>query len=184
VFFNMAINDNDADVVKVVGATSPDAGASGASSAVAWTVQLQAGQPVQVNTVTLAAVGRAEGVNNAGTVCGAAETSNPLLQAVVWTGGTKLALKGARFYITRAANDINDEGVIVGRSEYTKNLSGSSHAVMWSSATGSMVLLNQFLDDNSPFRSLTCANAVNNHGEIVGFGYAGPQYRAFLAIPK
>ena len=56
-----------------------------------------------------------EGVNRTGTegtVCGAAETSNPLLQAVVWTGSTKLALKGARFYITRAANDINDQGAL------------------------------------------------------------------------
>ena len=123
-------------------------------------------------------------MNNAGTVCGTAETSNPLLQAVVWTGGTKLALKGAKFYITRYASDINDRGVIVGWSEYTKNLSGSSHAVMWSSATGSMVLLNQFLDDNSPLTTLSWANAVNNDGEIVGFGYAGPLHRAFLAIPK
>ena len=57
-------------------------------------------------------------------------------------------------------------------------------AVMWSSATGSMVLLNQFLDDNLPLTTLSCANAVNNYGEIVGFGYAGPRYRAFLAIPK
>ncbi len=55
---------------------------------------------------------------------------------------------------------------------------------MWSSATGSMVLLNQFLDDNSPLATLSSANAVNNFGEIVGFGYSAGFYRAFLAIPK
>ena len=57
--YAVAITDNDADVAKVVGDSSPDAGASGAYnySAVAWTVQLQAGQPAQVNTVTLDAVG-------------------------------------------------------------------------------------------------------------------------------
>ena len=65
------------------------------------------------------------GVNNAGTVCGTAETSNPLLQAVVWAGGTKLALKGAKFYITRSAGDINDQGVIVGYSEYTRSLAAT-----------------------------------------------------------
>ena len=83
-----------------------------------------------------------------------------------------------------AANEINDKGVIVGRAEYTKNWSGGQLAVMWSSATGSMVLLNQFLDDNSPLTTLSSAQAVNNFGEIVGLGYTGPWYRAFLAIPK
>ncbi len=47
-----------------------------------------------------------------------------------------------------------------------------------------MVLLNQFLDYNSPLTTLSWANAVNNDGEIVGFGYAGQLHRAFLAIPK
>ncbi len=175
-----AINDNDAaGWATVVGTLY---------SALAWTVQSQADGSLTLGQfVVLDSVGRAEGVNRTGTqgtVCGGAETSNPLLQAVVWTGSTKLALKGARFYITRAANDINDQGVIVGWAEYTKNLSGSLRAVMWSSATGSMVLLNQFLDDNSPLTSLSWANAVNNYGEIVGFGYAGPLCRAFIAIPK
>ena len=75
-------------------------------------------------------------------------------------------------------------GVIVGSAEYTR-IGGSYRAVMWSSATGSMVLLNQFLEDNSPLTTLTWTNAVNNFGEIVGFGYAaGGLHRAFLAIPK
>ena len=55
---------------------------------------------------------------------------------------------------------------------------------MRSSATESMVLLNQFLDDNLPLTTLSCANAVNNYGEIVGFGYAGPRYGRFSRSPN
>ena len=176
----VAVNDNDpngwADVV------------GGYDSAVVWTVRLPADGTFEVNTVVLDEVGRAAGVNNLGTVCGASVTSNPLLQAVVWAGGQEQALAGAKFYVTRAANDINDAGVIVGRAEYAKMWSGGQRAVMWSSATGSMVLLNQFLDDSSPLMSLSDAMAINNFGEIVGQGWAkgfpegSPS--AFLAIPK
>ena len=175
----VAVNDNDSNGwAKVVGAYS---------CAVVWTVRLQAGGTFEVNTLVLDDVGGAAGVNNGGTVCGASATSNPLLQAVVWAGGQEQALAGAKFYVTRAANDINDAGVIVGTAENYR-IGASYRAVMWASASKSMVLMNQFLDDSSPLMDLSDAMAINNFGEIVGQGWAkgfpegSPS--AFLAIPK
>ena len=92
-----AINDNDtAGWATVVGTLY---------SALAWTVQSQPDGSLTLGQfVVLDSVGRTEGVNKTGTqgiVCGASETSDPWLQAVIWTSGTEQALKGAKFYITR-----------------------------------------------------------------------------------
>ena len=74
--------------------------------------------------------------------------------------------------------DINDDGVIVGSAFI-------GIAVVWSSPDSTMVRLDKFLK-NSPFDSLSTAQAVSDSGEIVGRGWIsdtkfGP---TFLAIPK
>ena len=80
--YAVAINDTDADEwVDVMGMSSADGGVSGeVPRAVAWTVQLQVVDGTLEVTALVAVLdenGRTQGVNNAGTVCGAGETSNP-----------------------------------------------------------------------------------------------------------
>jgi hypothetical protein len=58
-------------------------------------------------------------------------------------------------------------------------------AIVWPSVNGSMVLLDKFLDRNSPFIGLSMALGVNEAGDIAGSGMVAPSTnRAFLAIPE
>lgn len=178
-----AISDNDiTNCARVVGSSYPDTSAS--DSAVEWTVLDNAGTLTVVDSEVLNDVGVADalGVNNGGKVCGRALTQTTTgWNAVVWTGDSTQTLNGARFFYSPAARDINNKGVIVGTAQHKVSL---LRAVMWPSATGSMVVLDQFLDDSSPFGILCAADAVNDSGAIVGFGWDGTEWSAFLAVPQ
>jgi hypothetical protein len=47
-----------------------------------------------------------------------------------------------------------------------------------------MIVLDQFLDDNSPFLILRDADAVNDTGAIVGHGWDGAVSSAYVAVRK
>ena len=55
---------------------------------------------------------------------------------------------------------------------------------MWPSATGSMVVLDQFLDDDSPLRGLPYANAVTTPERSWGPAGTAATFTAFLAVPR
>jgi hypothetical protein len=79
------------------------------------------------------------------------------------------------------ARDINDAGVIVG---YGGAGTIDHEAVVWPSASAKPVALSKYLGRNSPFLFLKESLAVNQAGDIVGFGWDGESYGAFLAIPE
>ena len=91
----------------------------------------------------------AYGVNNDGAVCGTYFEQTTGRLAVVWAGGSMQALNIARFFWLPEAYDINSNGVIVGYAWWTKV--STVCAAVWPNATASMIVLDQFLDDNSPF---------------------------------
>jgi uncharacterized membrane protein len=172
----------------VVGSSSQEV--AGATSAVAWTVHLNQDGTLsvvdsQARVLNQGAPGEAYGVNNAGTVCGAAWTPETSAAPVVWMGNSRRTLSSAKFFYPRGAYDINNNGMIVGWGWYQRGVDGPyPRAMMWPSATGSLTPLSQFLDSSSPFGCLTDAHAVNDSGEIVGLGWDGVKHTAFIAIPK
>ena len=173
-----SLNNNDnAGLAEIVGRDG--------DSAVVWTV-LSAGGTLTAAPVptVLNARGGAEGVNSSGTICGNFWTDAVPSEAVVWSGSSTQVLDRARYVFSAWAHDVNNAGQIVGQGDYWKKYTQGRRAVIWPSAGGSMILLNGFLDDNSPFTSLVSANAINESGDIAGAGWDGNNYGAFLAMPK
>lgn len=78
------------------------------------------------------------------------------------------------------ANDINNAGLIVGKSE---RISGSAAvAILWEN--GIAIDLNTLIPSGSGWNLLS-AEGINDAGDIVGFGTFGGNSRAFLlTIPE
>ncbi len=66
------------------------------------------------------------------------------------------------------ANDVNDDGMVVGFGWDGQGIGLDPRAFAW--VDGTMFDLNTLLDANSPFDVLLQATGVNNNGDIVGFG--------------
>ncbi|WP_166481650.1 DUF3466 family protein [Scytonema sp. UIC 10036] len=123
----------------------------------------------------------AYGINNKSQVVGGANapTTNRNDPAFIWdsiNGMQPLEFSPAYFNI---ANDINDSGQIVG---YVNLRYRPSFAALWDSTTRKITNLNNSIDPNSGW-SLVEARAINNKGEIVGYGTYNNQTRAFLLQP-
>ena len=173
-----AISDNGDTLhrAKVVGWSS--------QSAVAWTVQSNDDGTItivdsQARVLGDGDVGEASGVNNAGMICGSIAG-----WGVVWTNESTPTTLAYNSYVGGKPLDINNNGMSVGWGWYQRKLADGPRAVMWPSPSGSLVMLDQFLGDGSPFGCLTFAYAVNDSGEIVGNGWDGNIYTAFVAVPK
>ena len=173
------VSDQDAEgLISIVGESN--------FNATVWTVTLDgSGGLVAETTDRLSASGSADGTNNSGVVCGRADldlaTENT--EAVTWTDGVGRLLGLGGFNGVAQPRDINDGKVVIGEAySYSTR---SSQAVVWAGPNATMVQLSSFLK-NSPFGSLTGAQAVSESGEIVGQGKLKNQdfYPAFLAIPK
>ena len=176
--FAEAISDNNAvSCAKVVGSSFTE-------KAVEWTVLDSDGTLTVIGSRVLNADGTANayGVNNDGAVCGTYYKQTTGRLAVVWAGSSMQALNIARFFCGPDAYDINNKGVIVGYAWSTRV--STEFAAVWPNATASMIVLNQFLDDNSPFSNLRIARAVNDTGAIVGLGWDGAVSTAYVAVPK
>ncbi|MBL9189108.1 MAG: hypothetical protein JNK23_16615 [Opitutaceae bacterium] len=115
------------------------------------------------------------GVNNAGTVVGSSnESTNRFLHAVIYSGGTVTDIDptgtGA---LGSAALGINSAGTVVGQNSVGR-------AFIYTAATG-IVDLNTLVTNlaASGFASLTSATAINDAGQIVGYGTVGGRTAAF-----
>lgn len=116
------------------------------------------------STPTSIGVGVAQGINNAGQVVG---VSNK--QAVVWSGTTTSILGGLGGSFGSVAQGINNAGLVVGNSYTTGN--AASHGMMWSMQNGVWVAtdLNTLIDPTLGF-TIQSATAINNQGQVVGYG--------------
>ena len=150
----LAINDKGDSCADVVGNSFQDMDWNGAHGTV-WTVNWSDQGALVVDgpaEVLSAGYSRANGVNDDGAVCGDLSLPGVGQQAVVWSGGSPLTLKLARYFEWADAYDVNNNAMVVGYAYYHKMYNSGERAVMWPSATGSMVVLDQFLDDDSPLQ--------------------------------
>lgn len=116
-------------------------------------------------------------INNRGQVVGIADTAGAN-HAFIYSGGHMQdlgTLGGSRC----TASAINESGQIVGQSEITGD--STYHAFLYSD--GKLQDLNNLVAPNSGF-ILYSANAINDRGQIVGYG-PGPLLNghAFLLTP-
>lgn len=107
--------------------------------------------------------------------------------ASFWTGASLTPLppptwRRESWFTNTQAHAINDAGQIVGRAHYSLHSLATPYlpdgdAVLWTN--GVPVNLNTLLPLDSGW-VLQSANAINNHGDIVGYGLHHGQTRAYL----
>jgi T5SS/PEP-CTERM-associated repeat protein/probable HAF family extracellular repeat protein len=124
---------------------------------------------------------QANGINDSGQIVGAANlTGDTASHAALWTNSSSLAIDlGTLGGTFSQANSINSAGQMVGWSNLTN---GSSHAVLWTSSASPAVDLNSLIPTNSGW-VLSYPYAINDSGEIVGYGTIGGTIHAFALIP-
>lgn len=112
----------------------------------------------------------ANAINNLGQVAGRSSLmTDPPLRAYIWDPTTGMMNLGAMppDYPDSLANDLNDQGEVVGEVMYN-----GWHAVRWKNGS-----LTQLL----PGRENSIAYGINNSGKIVGIRYGtGSQYKGFV----
>lgn len=123
----------------------------------------------------------ANAINTAGVVVGQSDGSSTRghWHAVLWNTSNKIQdlglLPGGTYSI---AFGINDSSVVVGYGNISNN---AAHAMVWTS-TGKMQDLNSLIPSSSGW-VLINANAINNVGQITGYGTKGGNNHAFLLTP-
>jgi probable HAF family extracellular repeat protein len=110
------------------------------------------------------AIVQATGINNFGQVVGFKNISlNPLVRhAVLWENGTSLDLQTLPGMSSSYATAINDQGQVIGVSDFNGAL-----PFLWQN--GEMKSLNGLLPADSPWL-ITSVWDINNHNQIVGVG--------------
>ncbi len=173
---------NDAGRVATVGPAINNAGdvvgtinAGGIPHAALWYAQ---GQFVDLGT--LGGSSRPYDVNDADEVVGASEFNggNGATHAFLWQSGPGMIDLGTLGGPSSTARAINNAGDVVGVSDIAG--SGGYHAFLYSSCQ--MLDLNDLIAPGSGW-SLNSANAINDHGSIVGFGSYDGNNAAFLLTP-
>lgn len=123
----------------------------------------------------------ANAINDSGQIAGGSDCGSGCQHAVLWTsvkgGAQDLGLlPGTTF---SSAYSINDHGVIVGSAGYIDN---AEHAFVWTSTAG-MQDLNNLIPQGTGWQ-LQFAFAINDDGQIAGFGILNDEERAFLLTPQ
>ena len=77
------------------------------------------------------------------------------------------------------AYDINNNGWIVG---FADDIDGTRHACLW--VNGIPYDLNELVPEDHHWGNLVEARAINDANQIVGTGYVGEDYHAFLLEPS
>ena len=145
---------------------------------------------IQYQVINLGSLGNdnsyAYGINDSSEVVGYYNTKvSDLLynHAFIWKNGSMQKLP-ERSLAGGVAYDINNDGTVVGVATFLLKSHGvpygADRAVVWPRDGQEMVNLNAFLPKRSALESLQRAEAINNHGEIVGDAGAG----AFIAVPR
>jgi probable HAF family extracellular repeat protein len=132
---------------------------------------------VQINLGTLGGASEAKGVNNGTYVVGRSQLASGAWHAFLYSGGTMkdLGTLGGR---NSEAAAINEWSQVVGSSNVA---SGSgTHAFLYQN--GVMKDLNTVLPPASGW-VLEAATAINDSGEIAGFGLIGGRRHAYRLIP-
>ena len=123
----------------------------------------------------------ANAINSSGVIVGQSDGIHTpgLWHAVQWDASGNIrdlgVLKGGTYSI---AFGVNDADVVVGYGNVADN---APHAMIWSASKG-MRDLNALIPPNSGW-TLINANAINNVGQITGYGSRNGHNRAFLLTP-
>ena len=148
--------------------------ATGGTEAVLWSSSTRTGKALQ--DVGSPGTSLATGINNFGQIVG---SSGP--QAVLWSASTLtgMPLQNVGDAALSQANGINNLGQIVGFVQTAPSI--TTEAVVWSSSTGRGINLAPFLGSDW---TDTEATAINDSGDIVGFGLFNHVVTGFLLIPR
>jgi probable HAF family extracellular repeat protein len=123
----------------------------------------------------------ANAINTSGVVVGQSDgtVTGGSWHAVLWSAANKIqdlgVLPGGTYSV---AFGVNDSSVVVG---YGNIFTNAAHAMVWTAA-GGMQDLNFLIPANSGW-VLINANAINNLGQITGYGTKAGHNHAFLLTP-
>jgi probable HAF family extracellular repeat protein len=124
----------------------------------------------------------ANAINNSGIVAGQSDghSTGGLWHAVQWGSNGEIkdlgVLKGGTYSV---AFGVNDSDVVVGYGNISTN---AAHAMIWIEGSG-MKDLNSEIPAGTGW-TLINANAINNVGQITGYGSKNGHNHAFLLTPK
>lgn len=128
------------------------------------------------NNPTYLGWGYANAINNSGQVVGVSNS-----QATVWNGTTTSILGGLGGSFGSVAQGINNAGQVVGVSYTTGN--AAYHGMLWSMQNGVWVAtdLNTLIAPTLGF-TIQSATAINNQGQVVGYGVNGLGQRSAFVM--
>lgn len=148
-----------------------------ASQATLWP-KGRPGSPVNLGSIDGARFSQAYAINNQRWAVGESTVASGDGHAVVWRGTEPPMDLGTLGFRHSRANDINEDGLIVGHVSSFRGFSTiDGRAALWHD--GAAVDLNDLLPVGSPWR-LHSAEGVSERGEIVGFGRLHGELRSFL----
>jgi probable HAF family extracellular repeat protein len=116
----------------------------------------------------------ATSINDLSQIVGISYDINFNATAFLWQDSSMISI--GSLGVSSKAHDINNIGQIVGESQLTTG----PHAWIWED--GTMTDLNSLIDANSGW-TLYSATAINDSGQIVGYGTSSQGIRAFLLNP-
>jgi probable HAF family extracellular repeat protein len=134
-----------------------------------------------LGTLTGGVTSIANAINSLGVIVGQSDgtATGGLWHAVSWNAANNIqdlgVLPGGNYSI---AFGVNDSGVVVGYGNISTN---APHAMVWTAAQG-MQDLNNLIPANTGW-VLINANAINNVGQITGYGSVGGHNHGFLLTP-